>query len=622
MRAMADKADARQRLAAAGVPVLPGYDGMAQDRATLRREAARIGWPLMVKAAAGGGGRGMRLVERAGDLDAALDSAASEAAAAFADARLLLERAVADARHVEIQVFADAHGNVIHLGERDCSVQRRHQKLVEEAPSPAVAPALRRRMGEVAVAVAREVGYRGAGTVEFLLDAAGDFWFIEMNTRLQVEHAVTEALLGVDLVEWQLRVAAGEPLPLTQEEALGRYEAGGHAIEVRLCAEDPARGYLPQAGRIVRWSAPPLRALRSRAGRAARSSAASTTRCSASSSPTRRRATAPSHSWPRRSIAPSASASPATALSSRGCCATRAFVAGAATTSFLPVNFPDDASRRATAHSWLEALAAGALAVLPRDHLPASWAGWSSSPALSRDVAARRRRGHSPLASRRHARHLRRAQRRRQPPHRRDPGTPSQRPRRRDRRERRRPTGPRDLRPCRRHELVARRRRRDHSHRRTAAQPRECSRVRAGEPARADAWPRHAGTGRGWQRSRSWRVAHGAGSDEDGAPDPRSARRHRRRAAREGWRSGRGAAMSRRDGGAMMRWGRPSGGGSGRRCALLRSCPPARARYGSRLLLYFAPQNAPSPRSRTERLALSLARPGSASESPASAART
>ncbi len=241
----------------AGVPILPGYDGAAQDAATLRAEAKRIGYPLMVKAVAGGGGRGMRLVASEAELDAALASAAAEANSAFGDARLLLERAVERARHVEIQVFADSHGNVIHLGERDCSLQRRHQKLVEEAPSPAVTPELRRRMGEVAVAVARAVDYRGAGTVEFLLDAAGDFRFIEMNTRLQVEHAVTEAVLGVDLVEWQLRVAAGEALPWTQDEALQRYERGGHAIEARLCAEDPAQGYLPQSGRIARWRAPP-----------------------------------------------------------------------------------------------------------------------------------------------------------------------------------------------------------------------------------------------------------------------------------------------------------------------------------------------------------------------------
>jgi geranyl-CoA carboxylase alpha subunit len=206
MRAMADKSEARQRMAAAGVPVLPGYDGADQDPALLQREAARIGYPLMVKAAAGGGGRGMRLVRDAGGLLDALAAAGAEAAAAFGDARLLLERAVSGARHVEIQVFADSHGRTIHLGERDCSLQRRHQKIIEEAPSPVVSPALRRRMGDAAVAVARAVGYVGAGTVEFLLDADGAFWFIEMNTRLQVEHALTEALLGIDLVEWQLRV--------------------------------------------------------------------------------------------------------------------------------------------------------------------------------------------------------------------------------------------------------------------------------------------------------------------------------------------------------------------------------------------------------------------------------
>ena len=256
MRAMADKAAARQRMAAAGVPVLPGYDGTAQDIASFRGAAAAIGYPLMVKATAGGGGRGMRVVVDATALAGAIDAAAAEAQAAFGDARLLLERAAVAARHVEIQVFADTHGHVIHLGERDCSVQRRHQKLIEEAPSPVVSPALRRRMGDVAVAAAREVGYVGAGTVEFLLEPDGGFWFIEMNTRLQVEHAVTEALVGLDLVEWQLRVAAGEALPMTQHEALARYEAGGHAIEARLCAEAPGCSYLPQSGRIRRWQPP------------------------------------------------------------------------------------------------------------------------------------------------------------------------------------------------------------------------------------------------------------------------------------------------------------------------------------------------------------------------------
>ncbi|HKX43109.1 MAG TPA: biotin carboxylase N-terminal domain-containing protein, partial [Burkholderiaceae bacterium] len=221
MQAMADKSRARQRLAAIGVPVLPGYDGDDQSPAALRREAWRLGLPVMIKAAAGGGGRGMRLVHDASALDDALASAAAEAQAAFGDARLLIERALLAPRHVEIQVFADAHGHVVHLGERDCSLQRRHQKIIEEAPSPAVSPALRRRMGDVAVAIAREVGYAGAGTVEFLLDAATEtddpsFWFMEMNTRLQVEHPVTESLTGVDLVEWQLRSAAGEPLPLAQ----------------------------------------------------------------------------------------------------------------------------------------------------------------------------------------------------------------------------------------------------------------------------------------------------------------------------------------------------------------------------------------------------------------------
>ncbi len=212
----------------------------------------------MVKATAGGGGRGMRLVASADALPAALSSARSEAEAAFGSASVLLERAIAAPRHVEIQVFADAHGHVVHLGERDCSVQRRHQKLIEEAPSPALAGAggarLRRQMGDMAVAAARAIGYRGAGTFECLLDAQGHFYFMEMNTRLQVEHPVTEALTGYDLVEWQLRVAQGEPLPQTaQDVILQRFESGGHAIEARLCAEDPAHDFLPQSGRLLAW---------------------------------------------------------------------------------------------------------------------------------------------------------------------------------------------------------------------------------------------------------------------------------------------------------------------------------------------------------------------------------
>jgi geranyl-CoA carboxylase alpha subunit len=254
IQAMGDKARARIRMAAAGIPVVPGYDGEDQDRERLLAEATRIGFPVMVKASAGGGGRGMRRVERAEDLPAALASAASEAAKAFGDGRLILERAVVEPRHVEIQVFADAHGRVIHLGERDCSVQRRHQKIVEEAPSPAVDPVLRERMGQAATAVAREIGYVGAGTVEFLLDPAGRFYFMEMNTRLQVEHPVTELVTGLDLVELQLKVARGEPLGLAQEDV----RIAGHAIEVRLCAEEPADDFLPRSGVVLDWRPEPL----------------------------------------------------------------------------------------------------------------------------------------------------------------------------------------------------------------------------------------------------------------------------------------------------------------------------------------------------------------------------
>ena len=256
MAAMGDKAQARQRAAALGVPVVPGYDGDDQGDARLASEAQRIGFPLLVKASSGGGGRGMRLVASSADLQSALHAARREAQAAFGDARLVLERAVQRPRHVEIQVFGDLHGNVIHLGERDCSVQRRHQKLVEEAPCPALTPALRRRMGDCAATLARAIGYVGAGTVEMLLQGNGEFYFMEMNTRLQVEHPVTEALVGIDLVEWQLRIATGEALPLAQDEALARYERGGHAIEVRLCAEDALHGDLPQSGRLLAWHEP------------------------------------------------------------------------------------------------------------------------------------------------------------------------------------------------------------------------------------------------------------------------------------------------------------------------------------------------------------------------------
>ncbi|WP_440941229.1 acetyl/propionyl/methylcrotonyl-CoA carboxylase subunit alpha [Immundisolibacter sp.] len=246
IEAMGAKDAAKRLVVQADVPVVPGYDAPGADDAHLIEAAGRIGYPLLVKAAAGGGGRGMRRVDSAAGLADAIASARREALAAFGDDTLLLERYVTDARHVEVQVFADAHGAAVHLFERDCSVQRRHQKVVEEAPAPNLPDATRAAMGAAAVRAAQAVGYRGAGTVEFLLAPDGAFYFLEMNTRLQVEHPVTEAITGLDLVEWQLRVAAGEPLPLAQPD-IRRH---GHAIEVRLCAEDPARGFLPGVGRL------------------------------------------------------------------------------------------------------------------------------------------------------------------------------------------------------------------------------------------------------------------------------------------------------------------------------------------------------------------------------------
>ncbi|SED93335.1 geranyl-CoA carboxylase alpha subunit [Rhizobiales bacterium GAS191] len=249
IRAMGDKAQAKRRMIDAGVPCVPGYQGDDQTDGRLATEAERIGYPVMVKASAGGGGRGMRLVDKAAGLAQALKSARSEAKGAFGDSRLIIERAIIAPRHVEIQVFGDAHGNVIHLGERDCSIQRRHQKVVEEAPSPAVAPELRARMGAAAVTAARSIDYVGAGTIEFLVDAQHEFYFLEMNTRLQVEHPVTELVTGLDLVSLQLDVAQGRPLPIRQEDVA----LHGHAIEVRLYAEDPRNHFLPQTGEIAAW---------------------------------------------------------------------------------------------------------------------------------------------------------------------------------------------------------------------------------------------------------------------------------------------------------------------------------------------------------------------------------
>ncbi|NPV25077.1 acetyl/propionyl/methylcrotonyl-CoA carboxylase subunit alpha [Bradyrhizobium aeschynomenes] len=252
IKAMGNKAGAKVIMSCAGVPCVPGYQGEDQGDEAMLREARRIGFPVMIKAVAGGGGRGMRLVTDAAAFPDMLRSARSEAAAAFGDGTVILEKAIANPRHIEIQVFGDGHGNAVHLGERDCSVQRRHQKLIEEAPSPAVTPELRARMGAVAVQAVKALNYEGAGTLEFLLDGDGQFYFMEMNTRLQVEHPVTEALTGLDLVEWQLRVAAGEPLPLRQEE-IGFV---GHAIEVRLCSEDADHDFMPQSGRMALWQMP------------------------------------------------------------------------------------------------------------------------------------------------------------------------------------------------------------------------------------------------------------------------------------------------------------------------------------------------------------------------------
>ena len=250
--AMGSKSAAKALMEEAGVPLVPGYHGEDQDLETFRQAAQQIGYPVLLKATAGGGGKGMKIVEREADLADALASAQREAQSAFGDSRMLVEKYVLQPRHVEIQVFADRHGNCLYLFERDCSIQRRHQKVVEEAPAPGLSAELRRAMGEAAVRAAQAIGYVGAGTVEFLLDARGEFFFMEMNTRLQVEHPVTEAITGLDLVAWQIRVARGEPLPIRQEQV----PLDGHAIEVRLYAEDPEGGFLPASGHLDLYREP------------------------------------------------------------------------------------------------------------------------------------------------------------------------------------------------------------------------------------------------------------------------------------------------------------------------------------------------------------------------------
>jgi 3-methylcrotonyl-CoA carboxylase alpha subunit len=252
IHAMGSKSNAKAIMEKAGVPLVPGYHGDSQDPARLAVEADRIGYPVLIKASAGGGGKGMRIVREPAELAAAIASAKREAASSFGDDHLLIEKYLLRPRHVELQVFADTHGNCVHLFERDCSVQRRHQKVLEEAPAPGMTVQRRRQMGSAAVAAARAVGYVGAGTVEFILDSEGEFYFMEMNTRLQVEHPVTEMITGLDLVEWQLRIAGGEPLPLAQEQLA----IGGHAIEARVYAEDPARGFLPAIGRLEHLQEP------------------------------------------------------------------------------------------------------------------------------------------------------------------------------------------------------------------------------------------------------------------------------------------------------------------------------------------------------------------------------
>jgi acetyl-CoA carboxylase biotin carboxylase subunit len=252
IRAMGDKSTARTTMQQVGVPTIPGSEGLLVNAAEAAVLAERMGYPVMIKATAGGGGRGMRLVQSADQLENLFKAAQGEAEAAFGNPGLYMEKFIDRPRHVEVQVLADRHGNVVHLGERDCSIQRRHQKLLEEAPSPGLDPALRQRMGEAAVAVARSIDYEGAGTVEFLLDRTGSFFFMEMNTRIQVEHPVTEMVTGIDLIAEQLRIAGGEPISVRQEEI----RLWGHAIECRINAEDPRHNFRPSAGKITGWLPP------------------------------------------------------------------------------------------------------------------------------------------------------------------------------------------------------------------------------------------------------------------------------------------------------------------------------------------------------------------------------
>jgi len=261
IKSMGDKVEARKAMAAAGVPVVPGSPGTLAGEAEVRAAAAKIGYPIMLKAAAGGGGKGMRLIEKESELASAVRSVGGEAKSSFGDGRIYVEKYLSRPRHIEFQIFADHNGKTVHVFERECSIQRRHQKVVEESPSPFITPAMRRAMGEVAIKAAQAVGYCGAGTIEFLADADRNFYFLEMNTRIQVEHPLTELVTGVDLVKAQIEVAAGAPLPFSQQDLSQR----GWAVECRIYAEDPAAGFVPAPGRIdtLRWPSGPI-GLRSR----------------------------------------------------------------------------------------------------------------------------------------------------------------------------------------------------------------------------------------------------------------------------------------------------------------------------------------------------------------------
>jgi acetyl-CoA carboxylase biotin carboxylase subunit len=252
IRLMGDKIEAKKTIAHANVPVIPGYHGVKQDLSTLTREGKKIGFPLLVKATAGGGGKGMRIVEEESELEQSIESAKREAKSAFGNDSVFLEQYIDKPRHIEFQILADDHGHVIHLFERECSIQRRHQKIIEETPSPVMTPALRASMGKAAVAAAEAVGYTNAGTIEFMVDGKHNFYFMEMNTRLQVEHPITEATTGVDLVKWQLRIASGKELSLKQNELIQR----GHALECRIYAEDPFNGFLPSIGTLEKVEIP------------------------------------------------------------------------------------------------------------------------------------------------------------------------------------------------------------------------------------------------------------------------------------------------------------------------------------------------------------------------------